>query len=67
MGVHDDPTLGFELSEKRRARVRRQNMKRRAFEPVRFDPFHGSLEYVRPVVIEPEHETAVDLDSIPMQ
>jgi hypothetical protein len=42
-------------------------MKRRALETVRLDPVDGPLEHIRAIVIEAEHEAAIDLDAKAVQ
>ncbi len=42
-------------------------MKRRALEPIRFDPLHGTLEHVGLIMVEAEHKAAVDLNAIAMK
>src|SRR5688500_6314077 len=44
-----DPALRFELPEERRSRIRGQDMKRGAFEPVGLDPLDRALEHIRPI------------------
>src|SRR5690606_37929798 len=62
-----DAALPLELGEERRTGIRRQDMERRALEPVRLDPLDGLLEYLRPVVIEAEHEAPVYLNAVVVQ
>src|SRR5678816_4680680 len=62
-----DASLRVELTEQRRAWIRREDVERRALEPVLFDPLHRALEDVRTVEIEAEHEAAAHLDAIALQ
>src|SRR5438874_8404869 len=59
-----NPALGSQLSKEGRARIRRQDMKSRAFQPVFLDPLCRSFEHVRAVLIETENKTAVHLDAV---
>src|SRR5579872_24380 len=61
-----DASLRLELAKQRRARIGRQNMKRRALQAVGLNPLHRSREYIRPVVVEAEHEAAIHLNAIAM-
>src|SRR6185436_1042649 len=62
-----DALLLLELLEQRRAGIRREDMERRALEPVLLDPLDGLLEDARIVVIEAEHEAAVHLNAVVVQ
>ncbi len=60
----EEPPLGLHPPEERRAGIRRQDVERRALEPVRLDPRDGPVEDVGAVVVEAEDEAAVHLDAV---
>ena len=62
-----EATFPLHLPKKRRARIRRQYVKSRAFEAIGFNPVRGPFENRFVVAIEAEHETAVHLDSVVMK
>ena len=60
----EDPPLALHLPEQRRARIRRQDVKRGAVEPVGLDPLRHGHERVSPVAVEAHDEAAVHLDAV---
>lgn len=59
--------LGFHLAKERSGGIRREDVKRGAFEAILFDPIGGAGEDVFRVVIEAEDEGAVDLNAVVME
>src|SRR5215472_16643140 len=62
-----EPSLRFQLPKEGRSGVWREDVKGGAFEPIGLYPTHRALEHVQAVVIESEHEAAVDLYSTAVQ
>ena len=60
----EQAAFAFHLAEQRRARIRREDVKGRAFEAIGLDPFGGALENGFVIAIETEHEAAVHLDAV---
>ncbi len=58
------PALLLQLTKQRRARIRREDVKRCAFEAVGFDPVDGAGKDVFPIMVQAQHEAAVDLDAV---
>ena len=58
---------GLHLPEKRRAWIGCENVEGGALQPGIFDPLHGASKDIGPVVVEAQHEAAVDLNAIVVQ
>jgi hypothetical protein len=52
------PAFGLQLSKERCARIRRQDVKGRALQPVFFDPARRPFEHIRAILIEAKDEAA---------
>jgi hypothetical protein len=63
----EDADSEIEAAKERCRGVRRQDVERRAFEPVRLDPVHRTFEDVRAILIETQDEAAVHLDPVPVK
>jgi hypothetical protein len=62
-----EPPLCLHLTEQRRSRIGRQDVKCGALEPGRLDPGDGPLEDIAAVMVEAQHEAAIDLDTVVMK
>ena len=58
------PSLTLELSKKRSSGIGRENVKRRAFEPIRFDPLDRAREDIGTILVKTQDEAPVDLDAV---
>jgi hypothetical protein len=65
--VGQDALLLLQIAIQRRIGIRRQDMKRGAFQAVALDPRNSALEHIGSVVIKPQHEAAVHLDAVVVQ
>ena len=57
----------LEIPPELRAGIRRQDMKCRTLQTIRFDPIDGPSEHVRSVVVESQHKAAIHLNAVTMK